>query len=763
MRGRLYRYNKPHRLKFVPVISSNEVKKAPTPEQMISILNIHLAAQDGQLKLILESICEDSPRNTLQSLVELLKSVPRIETSPGFNQIVSTAKKDESYYFKVAGPGNHDYVTSAVEFVLPKDNIAAIAEFLRFMDKVAANAKAHVIVGRESILSVFHDFIIANNNPEHKSYLIYKYDIFLLGFLLRDHAHSPDKPSKFLAHGIAHASNIPDYYTTQAFFKHLYPRYDQQALDRPLDILNRLLEVQLTEFFNLNIDQKLRVVRQCEAKLADENIFLHAEGLLRILQSEILNHLLKPCFDKNSKRDQPEIVLLYEADFIMCDDGRLRLQHPKHGLFIKPLQSLLSTLGLEFSSDINLQEELLFTAESSLKLRAWGLHLNSANLRHIFNFSVDNSPVLEAAGCDTDLPTENFLKDSTAKEIISKRPYLSNIVSLAEVANQGHFDKQTFANLVYLYDEQFKKDLGRSLCQIYKLLGSDFTKPCLLTPLIQQQLSENQLVRDNMQTLVQLMNRLPLNTEVLAKFFTDVDYYISFYNLTHHYDANLDGFWYLFVNYKNDDKFHAFIKLLESTANAPWMNLNILKLAIENVHNDECFNILQGMNELHKANLLEWSDRFLQQRRFDISLQNMRYHHCLNNENLALAFTNPDFGKAFNLVEELDLDKVSDRVIPTLLVNHELASAFRLMYEIYCKFNDEELHKDIFKDLLQMMQIVGIQIPEKFKDHAVVNAIKSGFRFFIGEKPPLTLADCVNKARETYLGTHPSLQTANGV
>lgn len=130
--------------------------------------------------------------------------------------------------------------------------------------------------------------------------------------------------------------------------------------------------------------------------------------MLELLNSRDKINLIENCFGKRAhdnvkyRMDHTELQLLYFADFYLFSDGKMGIinldKNPayiefyaegkdNYHILTAEFVHLANCLGLEFeiNCDFHKNKQMIFTADSSLKLADLGLHINTNYSKHLFN------------------------------------------------------------------------------------------------------------------------------------------------------------------------------------------------------------------------------------------------------------------------------------------------------------------------------------------------------------------------------------------
>jgi len=192
-------------------------------------------------------------------------------------------------------------------------------------------------------------------------------------------------------------------------------------------------------FGDSTTEEKLQIVEKLEKSLLDDKRLIALSPFVEGFNAHAIAAFIKPAMGKKAddggeyNARYTEFSVFLHADFCIRDDGRMNIELQNnagyqkhygknarlHGKCEQEFRFLAKVLGLEFAADTNFHQEMIFTPESTLKLKALGLHINTTNLMRQLHPELKS---VSASGFTFFGNTKNSAKNEDSDEDISLTP-----------------------------------------------------------------------------------------------------------------------------------------------------------------------------------------------------------------------------------------------------------------------------------------------------------------------------------------------------
>lgn len=392
------------------------IKSGETP----GILNIHSVVDDGAVKVVFETILPKSKHDRAFNLKYLFQhALEKIgkNTISLENDLLMSMDDDLHFDVQVGGVKTK-YITGAYEFTIPANNPQLLLDFMLVVDFMIAEARKQsaqsygdsyqfIQVSQQSVLTCFEDIFISTHRDlqSHikKHCIEYPEPIVLEDFLNRlGTVHNPASVADMILTDIANNQNMPEYADLQQFLVNYYQKLGLDIFKNPAKFFEQAYNLPVSRLFgDAAIEEKLAITDALEMILMDSKKLSELSYFVKEFNAGAIEELLRPAYGYRAHNGKPyqesytEFAFLRDAKFRIRDDGRMSIQPHEsnaydrfygenealHSLFAQEMMHLANILELEIADDTEFEEEIIFTEESTSKLKALGLHINEYNLR----------------------------------------------------------------------------------------------------------------------------------------------------------------------------------------------------------------------------------------------------------------------------------------------------------------------------------------------------------------------------------------------
>lgn len=812
-------------------IKSQEVQTESanfTNEELSAVYNVHMVNDDGTIKVVVEEIHRIEKDKNYTSLAQIFKNAGKL--GGGKMDVKNTLHMTYDDKLRFDGFINgevHPFETNSVEFSLPANDPAMILYFLRFMDLMMHTATenddyskpyAHVQIGNDSILSCFDELFVTSKHSddysEKDSYnIISPAPIVIADFLNRKGTvHQPETTTTSLLHAFTQIKGAPEYASTQTMLKNVLEKLGDTNIYHSTASLEKITGVNVGELIgNTNEARQKEILQQLEESLSNNETYQLASMFLQDLKEKLVLMLYFPALGKRAhdggtyQLNYTEYSLLMTSEFMLREDGRMSLipggagyvhydrgsnthdtfddddndmldeviidLNPRNNKDIlkEEMIFLAKTLGLEFAEGCDFHKEMIFTAESTLKLKAMGMHLVAANSHPL----PVNAPVDEAVEQEPMTVTVNPLTRKTAAEIVKQHPYVTEILSIMKrtgvLTGNARDDSRLFADLIYACDKithpkpprsdatntSPKNDTIDSLLKLYRLAAGTGDRPCFITPEIHKAIVGRIANYDQLEETAKLFDAIPdMNSDKARKLFLGATDFIGINDLTNSLDQTYDSFLRFFNAIEDYRSAAGFRDMMSMTLmfgkGWKWMTKDLYNIVVDNIKTGNCYKVLSGFDSLSTANVLdEFKDRFLQNLHLELPLHELQMSDMLTKENIELAFQNPDYKAALKQCEMFSLtgwrsknysDARDKELKHGLLRNPECSHAIKVLGDaIQAKFGkDLDMSKkdreQCNADFESLIDCAGIRKPETPAQSDLSDAFKRSMTLFSPKK-----------------------------
>lgn len=415
---RLARMNKAAKpvLQLIHDNNNLSIKQGDTP----GILNIHSVVDDGVVKVVFETILPKSKHDHAFNLKYLFQhALEKIGKNPISLEDDLLMSIDDDLYFDVqVGGVKTKYITGAYEFTIPTNNPQLLLDFMLVTDFLVEEARKQssqshhhpfqfIQVSQQSVLTCFEDIFISTHRDYQsglkKHCIEYPEPVVLEDFLNRlGVVHNPTSVADVLLADLCSNENMPEYADLREFLVNYYQPFGLDIFKNPAKFFEQAFNLPVSKLIgDAQIEEKLAITDALEMILMDRKKLSELSYFVKEFNAGAIEELLRPAYGYRAHNGKPyresytEFAFLRDAKFRMRDDGRMSIQpHESNGyerfyggnarlrsLFAPEMIHLANILELEIAEDSDFEEEIIFTEDSTLKLKALGLHINEYNLR----------------------------------------------------------------------------------------------------------------------------------------------------------------------------------------------------------------------------------------------------------------------------------------------------------------------------------------------------------------------------------------------
>ncbi len=768
-----------------------------------SILNIYSEIDRGFIKLVFESIAIDDNRyggdicGSVDSIARLAKEVISIEDD-------MCMVRDDTYSFKAICKGElTKFKTSAIEVYLPLSKSQTVLYFMLMLDatidfykrKESDTGYSHVQISRQSILACFDDLIIDSASYFGYPTIINEMSQSMEEFLSKPGTlHAPDSIANHVLFAISNNNNLSGYESLQRYLCEFYQEFGHEAVHDLSHYLGLIYELQAVYYSSVDIDKNLKLMAELESLLANDRYFHLLAPFIKGFKENLTNVLLEvPRYNtyNNNQFDWKcaEFEFMRNADYYQFDNGKMSISlegKPADAAFINNIKRLAGELKLSFDESNDFQHALVFTKESSQKLRAYGLHINKINVRHakadtelhLAEIPVYLSlPVVEDVPVKTtvqypDEPAFAILRDAgiyseSARKLLLANPVCEEIICIMRKGNIFGADvaknKNIFARLIqtsqFLLEDRSqthrpRNDSINSLVNVYRCLAGSSMENCLLTEKANNTILSIIPVYDKLSEIANTLQALqPLNDEMVGQLFSEPMAYLACRKIIRNFDASNESLLLLFgagVKAADVTKCCRALEYPKPT----WLSKDTFKALVANM--SQCENVIKGFAILHEQDMLEsHREQFLRNPAIAKTLVTMSECYLLNHENIAQSMENPIYApavQAINLCCWLNLiyrHQDSKKLLTVLLEHQEMIP---LLIDLgkrakKAEYKERETFSLLFKDLNNLLKSTGVEF-RRDTFSLEIQSDKTPKLFKPAE--PMKLEDCVKQLQDKY-------------
>ena len=426
-------------------------------EQMQSILNVFATLDDDTLKIVFETVTAKSNDKSYKDIKSLFNTAVAQsgKRTLSLTQDLLMSEDDKLHLDTTCANVKTSYVTEAVEFSIPTDHPKAVMDFLGLIDTVVANAKTKaerdyrdayqiVQISEGSILSCFHDIFVSNlydRNTGKQNRIENPMPISIENFLNRPGTvHDAKSVAQYILDGISNSKQLTEYANLREVLNNHVKPIGLEGLKDESKFLGSMFNVDMNKLFgNSTTEEKLKIVDKLEKFLLDDKRLITLSPFVEGFNAHAISELMKPAMGKRAddggqyNARYTEFSVLLHADFCIRDDGRMSIELQNnagyqkhygknarlHGKCEQEFRFLANVLGLEFAAETNFHQEMIFTPESTLKLKALGLHINTTNLMRQLHPELKS---VSASGFTFFGNTKKSAKNNDSDEDISLTP-----------------------------------------------------------------------------------------------------------------------------------------------------------------------------------------------------------------------------------------------------------------------------------------------------------------------------------------------------